>query len=384
MTAAPCIAGVGLTPFGRQEGSDTLALMSRAAQLALDDAGLGRADVDGLLTGYSTTHPHLMLATVFAEFFGLQPVYAHGVQVGGATGLAMVDLARRLVQAGAAERILVVAGENRLTGQTRDQTIQTLAQVGEPVHEVPNGASVPAYYALLASRYLAVTGCGERDLAELSVLMRRNAGRYPGAHLTRPIGVADVMASKPIATPLKQLDCCPISDGAAAVVVARRGAIPAAHSGALITGGGQAHTHQHLSAAPEPVAVGATRAAGRALGEAGRRIGDMELLGIYDSFTVTLAELLEATGVSKAGRAPADARDGRFDLDGELPLNPHGGLMSYGHAGVAGGMSHLVETVRQLTGASPVPAGRGPGVALVHADGGVMSSHVSLILEAAS
>jgi len=381
---APCIAGVGLTPFGRQEGSDTLSLMSRAAELALDDAGLTRADVDGLLTGYSTTHPHLMLATVFAEFFGLQPAYAHGVQVGGATGLAMVDLARRLVQAGAAERILVVAGENRLTGQTRDQTIQTLAQVGEPDHEVPNGASVLAYYALLASRYLAATGCGERDLAELSVLMRRNASRYPGAHLTKPIGVDDVMASKPIATPLKQLDCCPISDGAAAVIVARRGSVPAAQRGAVITGGGQAHTHQHLSAAPEPVAVGATQAVGRALGEAERRIGDMELLGVYDSFTVTLAELLEASGVSGPGQAPADARHGRFDLDGELPLNPHGGLLSYGHAGVAGGMSHLVEAVRQLNGTSPLPAGKGPGLALVHADGGVMSSHVSLILEGSS
>ena len=380
----PCIAGVGLTPFGRLKPADTLALMSRAAEAALAQAELERGEIDGLLTGYSTTHPHLMLSTLFAEYFGLQPGYAHGVQVGGATGLAMVDLARRLVQAGAARRILVVAGENRLSGQSRDQTIQTLAQVGEPEHEVPNGAAIPAYYALLASRYLAETGCTEEDLAAFSVLMRRHAANYPGAHLSEPVTVADVLASRPIATPLKQLDCCPISDGAAAVVVARADSVRGGAPAPRITGGGQAHTHQHLTAAPEPVNVGATRAAGTALTEAGRSVADVELLGVYDSFTVTLAELLEGLGISARGRAPADASAGRFTLDGPLPLNPHGGLLSYGHAGVAGGMSHLVETVRQLTGRSPTPARRGPGLALVHADGGVLSSHVCLILQGAA
>lgn len=382
MSAAPRIAGVGLTPFGRLEPADTLELMARAAGDALTDAGLDRADVDGLLTGYSTTRPHLMLSTLFAEYFGLQPDYAHGMQVGGATGLAMVDLARHLVTAGAAKRVLVVAGENRLSGQSRDQTIQTLAQVGEADHEVPNGAAVPAYYALLASRYLAETGRSEADLAELSVLMRRHAANYPGAHLTRAMTVDDVMASRPIATPLKQLDCCPISDGAAAVVVTRADAAPS--SAPALTGGGQAHTHQHVSMAPDPINIGATRAAKRALAEAGRRIEDMELLAVYDSFTVTLAELLEGIGVSERGQATLDARAGRFDLDGSLPLNPHGGLMSYGHSGVAGGMSHLVETVRQLGGRSPAPAKQGPGIGLVHADGGVLSSHVSLVLEAGS
>ncbi len=380
---APVIIGAGLTPFGRLEPAGTLDLMSHAAAAALDDAGLERGDIDGLLTGYSTTLPHLMLSTRFAEHFGLQPAYAHGVQVGGATGLAMVDLARRLVQAGAAKRILVVAGENRLSGQTRDQTIQTLAQVGDPDHEVPNGAAVPAYYALLASRYLAETGCSEEDMAALSVLMRRHAIGYPGAHLTKPITVDDVMASKPIASPLKQLDCCPISDGAAAVVVSRPDAAPGTAPQVGLTGGGQAHTHQHVSMAPEPINLGAMQSSRAALAEAGRRIEEMELLGIYDSFTVTLAELLEGIGVCQRGRAAADVRAGRFGLDGPLPLNPHGGLLSYGHSGVAGGMSHLVEAVRQLTGQSPAPAARGPRLALVHADGGVLSSHVSLILEAA-
>src|SRR3954465_7386348 len=124
------IAGVGLTPYGKHPAKNTLDLMSEAAALALADAQLERRDIDGLICGYSTTMPHLMLSTVFAEHFGLQPQYAHAVQLGGATGVAMAMLAHYLIRAGAARRILVVAGENRLTGQTRDASIQTLAQVG--------------------------------------------------------------------------------------------------------------------------------------------------------------------------------------------------------------------------------------------------------------
>jgi len=93
------ITGVGLTPFGKHAGSSSLDLMSRAAELAITDAGLRRAEIDGILCGYSTVSPHIMLATVFAEHFGIRPAYAHAVQVGGATGLAMTMLARHLVEA---------------------------------------------------------------------------------------------------------------------------------------------------------------------------------------------------------------------------------------------------------------------------------------------
>jgi acetyl-CoA acetyltransferase len=373
------ILGTGLTPFGDLGPAGTLELMSRAAQAALDDAGLTRDAVDGLLVGYSTTFPHLMLSTAFAEHFGLQPHYAHGMQLGGATGLAMVAAARHLVAAGAARNLLVVAGENRRSGQTPDQTISTLAQVGDPAHEVPNGGTVPAYYALVASRYLAATGCSEADLAELVVLMRRHAAGYPGAHYPTPVTQEEVLASRPIATPLKRLDCCPISDGAAALLVSADP--PAAAPRIAIAGTGQAHTHQSLMHAPDELGAGAAAAAGRAFSQAGRKPADMQLLGIYDSFSVTLALLLEACGFAPPGGAGATARAGHFALDGAQPLNPHGGLLAYGHCGVAGGLAHGVEAARQLAGRSPVQIAPAPTCAYVHADGGVLSSHVGLVLE---
>ncbi|MGH8864829.1 MAG: thiolase family protein, partial [Burkholderiales bacterium] len=106
------ITGVGLTPYGKHPGRGTLDLMSAAAAAALADAQLERADVDGLLCGYSTTMPHLMLATAFAEHFGLKPAYAHAILVGGATGFAMAMLAHHLIESDLARNILVVAGEN--------------------------------------------------------------------------------------------------------------------------------------------------------------------------------------------------------------------------------------------------------------------------------
>ena len=373
----PHITGTGLTPFGRHAGSTALGLMAQAAQAALDAAGLARGQVDGLLCGYATTLPHLMLSTLFAERFALRPVYAHSVQLGGATGTAMLMLAGDLVRSGRCRQVLVVAGENRLSGQARDSAIQTLAQVGDAEMEVPNGASVPAYYALLASRYLHETGTSEADLAELAVLMRGHAQAHPGAQLRSPLSVAEVLASKPIATPLKLADCCPISDGAAALLVS---AEPGAGPRVVLRGTGQAHLHQHLSAMPSVLACGAADAAQQALAEAGLQRSQIDHLAIYDSFTITLAMLVEELGFAPRGGSAVRARAGDFGPQGVLPLNLHGGLLSYGHCGVAGGMAHAVEAVTQLAGQAGPRQGRQGTHALVHADGGVMSSHVSLVL----
>ena len=358
----------------------TLDLMSDAASAALADAGLRRDEVDGLITGYSTTLPHLMLSTVFAEHFGLTPCYAHGIQLGGATGFATVMLAHELVAAGVLRNVLVVAGENRMTGQSRDAAIQTLAQVGHPRYEVPLGPTIPAYYALVASRYMHETGTAAADLAELAVLMRSHAALHPGAQFRDAIGVADVLASKPIAAPLRILDCCPVSDGGAAVVVSRD---RTGGAGVRIIGCGQAHTHQHVSAAPSLTSFGTATAASRAGLGTRVALADIRYAAIYDSFTITLAILLEELGLAPRGGAGALAREGHFGRDGAMPLNTHGGLLSYGHCGVGGAMAHLVETQLQMTGRAGPRQVKDASVALLHGDGGVLSSHVTLLLEQA-
>lgn len=372
------ITGVGLTRFGKIDGSTTLSLMREAAEAAIADAGLKRGDIDGLLCGYSTTMPHIMLATVFAEHFGIRPNYCHAVQVGGATGMAMAMLAHQLVESGAAKNILVVGGENRLTGQSRDASVQALAQVGHPIYEVPLGPTIPAYYGLVASRYMHDHGVTEEDLAEFAVLMRSHAITHPGAQFHEPISVAGVMASKPIASPLKLLDCCPVSDGGAALVISRE---PTTAHQVKVRGCGQAHTHQHVTARPAAGPSGAELSIARAWATSGVGIADVKYAAVYDSFTITLLMLLEDLGLAARGEAAARARDGHFSRTGALPLNTHGGLLSYGHCGVGGAMAHLVETHLQMTGRAGGRQVRDASLALLHGDGGVLSSHVSMILE---
>ena len=200
--------------------------------------------------------------------------------------------------------ILVVAGENRLTGQTRDAAVQTLAQVGNPVYEVPLGPTIPAYYGLVASRYMHEFGTTEEDLAELAVLMRRHASTHPGAQFRDTFTVADVLASKPVAAPLKLLDCCPVSDGGAAFLVSRE---RINDFSVRIRGTGQAHTHQHVTAAPSLTQFGAAACMERAKTAAGvttRR--DADGFGL----TKREAEVLEliASGLGNAEIAARLAR----------------------------------------------------------------------------
>lgn len=374
MSAAYLLSAAN-TPFGRFPELSAMDLMATAANGAIAAAGVDRREIDGVLCGYATTFPHLMLGTLLSEKLGLDPHYAHGVQLGGATGAAMLMLAAELVRSGRCRRVLVVAGENRLTGQARDASIQTLAQVGDADMEVPNGVSVPAYYALMASAYMQRTDTTSADLAAFAVHMRAHAARHPDAHLRDLISVEDVLASKPIASPLRLLDCCPISDGGVAFIVSDSGPVK-------IAGTGQAHRHQHLSAMRDIMDTGASRAFARALHDAAIAREQIDLLGIYDSFTITLTMLLEELGFAARGQAAHRLRAGDFDIDGALPLNLHGGLLSFGHSGVAGGMAHIAEVWRQLTQQAGTRQVSPRRCAAVHADGGVMSAHVSLILTA--
>jgi acetyl-CoA acetyltransferase len=372
------ITGVGATFFGKLPHHGTLDLMAEAAALALRDAELGRRDIDGLLCGYSTTLPHLMLGTVFAEHFGLTPTYAHGVQVGGASGLSMLMLAHELVRSGSCRNVLVVAGENRLSGQSPDDAVQSLSQIGHPEYELPFGPTIPAYYGLVASAYMHRFGLREEELAELAVAMRQNALRHPGAHHREAITVAQVMASRPIAAPLKLLDCCPISDGGAAFVVSRD---RTGQNGVRVMGCGQAHQHQHVTAASDLACFGAALSLGRASRQARATTADVNYAAVYDSFTITLAILLEELGLAGRGESGQRARAGDFGAKGSLPLNTHGGLLSYGHSGSAGALAHLVETQLQMTGRADERQVQDASLALLHADGGVLSSHVSVFLE---
>lgn len=381
MSSAPVISGVGQTAVGKLDGSTAMGLHAEAARAALGDAGIEPKDIGAVLCAYSLASPHFMFSSVFCEYFGLEPAYSAAIQAGGASACIMVMQAAALVKAGYARHVLVVCGDNRLSGMTRDGAVAALAEVGHPQFERPYGISVPAAYALVAQRYMHEFGVTPEQLAEVAVVHRRHAQRHPDAQMRKPITVADVLASKPIATPLRLLDCCLISDGGAAVIVSA----PETRSDLgkrpiEILGAGQKNTHEHILAAPSLVDFGCRDAAFQALGRAGVSLADIDVAEIYDSFTITLIVELESIGFFGKGEAGPAIAAGALDLDGRLPCNTHGGLLSFGHSGAAGGLFHVVEAVRQLRGEADARQVPGAELAFVHGDGGILSAHCSLVL----
>ena len=373
------ITGVGLTAYGKREGCSTLDLMSEAATLALADSGLKRAEIDGVLCGYSTTMPHLMLATVFAEHFGIQPKYAHAIQVGGATragdGHARASTGRGRCR------------DQRAGGRGReppdragaDSAIQTLAQVGHPNFEVPLGPTIPAYYGLVASRYMHEFGITEEQLAEFAVLMRTHALLHPGAQFREPITVADVMASRSIATPLKLLDCCPVSDGGAAFIVSRE---PVNDFHVRIMGCGQAHRHQHVTMAGDVTRYGASDACNRAMAASGVDLERHRLRRRLRQFHHHAGDPARGDRHRQTRRGGADGAKRRVRHQGQAAAeHPWRAAVSYGHCGTGGAMAHVVETHLQMTGRAGARQVREASLALMHGDGGILSSHVSMFVE---
>jgi len=381
MTRRAVISGAADTAVGKLEGSSCMSLHAEATRGALAHAGLKLSAIDGVLCAYSLTEPHPMLSSMFCEYMGLQPRYSSAVQAGGATACILVMQAAALVEAGVCRHVLCVTGDNRLSGMSRDGAVAALAGFGHPQFEQPYGISVPAAYALVARRYMHEYGVTPEMLAAFAVTMRKHAALGTKAQMRQPITLEDVARSRVIASPLRLLDCCLISDGAAAVIVsAPEAAGDQPGPVAEILGTGQKNTHEHILAAPSLTDFGCKQAAAEAMGKAGVTVRDFDVAEIYDSFTITLLVELESIGFYARGEAGPAALAGELALGGRLPCNTHGGLLSYAHSGAAGGMFHVVEAVRQLRGECGPQQVPGAALAFVHGDGGILSAHCSLVL----
>lgn len=322
-----------------------------------------------------------MFGSVFCEQIGIHPGFCAAIQAGGATACIMLMQAAALVASGRCRHVLVVTGDNRLTGMSRDGAVAALSEVGHQQFERPYGISVPASYALVAQRYMHEYGATPEHLAAIAVEHRRSATRNPKAQMREPLTIADVMNSRVIASPLRLLDCCLISDGGAALVVSSPEAARDCRNVPIeILGAGQGHTHEHIFAAPSLTEFGCKESSRKAFEIAGVTASEIDVAEIYDSFTITLLVELESIGFFQRGEAGVAALAGQLGLGGRLPCNTHGGLLSYAHSGAAGGMFHIVEAVRQLRGEAGPRQVQNAELAFVHGDGGILSAHCSLVL----
>ncbi len=376
------IVGIGESDIGRLPHMTGLGLNAQAAKRALDDAGLRPQDIDGLVTAYTMTEPHFMLGTVLCEYLGLKPDFCASIVAGGATPAIMIGHAAAAIAFGQATTVLVLTGENRASGQTRDQAVTALATTfGHPYFEYPYGPSIPGCYAMIARRYMHVHGTTRQQMAQVAVTTRRHACLHPNSHMRQPITIDDVLAAKPIAEPLTLLDCCLISDAAGAVILTHPDRVP--HGGSppvWLYGIGEAHTHEYLLAAPSLSEFGSVRSGELAYAMAGVAPGNIDVAQLYDCFTIVPIIELEELGFVPRGAGGAFWEAGEAEIGGSLPINTHGGMLSHAHAGAAGGMFGIIEAVAQLRGGLGSRQVEEAEIALVHNEGGVMSSHCTLIL----
>ena len=377
------IVGVGESQVGSVPTLDALELQRDAAAAALADAGLGLGDVDGLLTTPLRVTALASPCGAVAHALGIRPRYFATLDVGGASGTAMAHHAAMAVATGQCETVLCVAGQNLLTYQARGAAVQKMADAGwaHLQFEAPYGPLVPTLYALVAQRHMHEYGTTPEQMAEVAVTMRSHAALNPGAHKREPIEIADVLGSRMITSPFHVLDCALVSDGAAAFVVSSRARArdlkrPPVH----LLGQGYGFSHMHIGDCENVTTTGAVQSGRDAFRSAGLAPADIDVAELYDCFTITVIVELEDLGFCPKGEGGRFVADGRIRLGGALPVTTHGGLLSAGHPGLAGGMFHVNEGVRQLRGQAGARQVPGAERVLVHGNGGIIGMHCTLIL----
>jgi acetyl-CoA acetyltransferase len=365
------ILGVGETPFGPHGEESALQLHARSALLAVEDAGVELHEVDGLLTAGSRTDGFLMHSAAVAEYLGIEPRLSASLSLGGANHCASVTYAVAAISAGLASKVLIVAADSLITSVGRAGAVDNLTRsgAGDPDFENPHGATLPALYALAAKRHMHEYGTTPEQLAAVAVAMRRYATANPNAHMRDEVTVEDVLNSRLIAEPLHLLDCCPVSNGGGALLIGR--AAPGTDAVRVI-GSGSAVAGEHVSQLTELTTTAARVSAKAAYETANVQPKDIDLAYLYDSFTIAVLLQLEDLGFCERGEAGRFVEDGNLAIGGSLPTNTHGGLLSHGHPGRAGGIVHLVEAVRQLRASTRT--------AVVHGMGGAFGTHATVVL----
>ncbi len=383
LKSTSAIAGVGESALGVVPGLDALQLQRAAAEAALQDAGLELSDVDGLLTTPIRVAQWAMPVGMVAQELGLRPGYLATLDVAGASGTAMVHHAAMAVATGQASTVLCVAGQNQLSSQSRGAAVQQIAGAGwaHPEFEAPYGPLVPTLYALVAQRHMHEYGTTAEQMAEVAVALRGHAALNPLAQKKEPITVEDVLSSRMITSPLHLLDCAIVSDGAAAfIVTSAEKAKDLKKKPVRILGQGYGFTHTYIGEHDDIATTGAVQSGRDAFRMAGVTPADIDVAEVYDCFTITVIAELEDLGFCKKGEGGRFVEGGRIRLGGELPVTTHGGLLSAVHPGLAGGMFHVIEAVRQLRGEAGARQVKDAELALAHGNGGIIGIHCTLIL----
>ena len=376
------IAGVGETEQGKIPDKSSFHFLSEASRLAIEDAGIKKDDVDGLVTAFSLVEHTFMHCTTFADYFGMNPRFFSSVAVGGATAVWMVAEAAMAIASGQSEVVLCVRGDNTLSGISSSGMLALIREMCHAEFEFPYGLTTPGGYALAAQRYLHDWGSRREHLAAVAVTMRKHAADKENAMNKDPLSIEDVLNSRVIAEPLTKYDCSIISDGGAAFIVTtedKAKELGIENDLAYLWGMGQGYSHQYLTSLEslDQIYDAVERSGEKAFSTAGIEPRDVDIAFLYDCFTITVLLELEGLGFVPKGEGGAFALEGRMEIGKDLPVNTHGGLLSQAHLGA---MHHVVEATLQLRGDAGSRQVEDPEVAVVHGNGGIVSAHSTVVL----
>jgi acetyl-CoA C-acetyltransferase len=368
------VSGVGMTRVGRR-GEPLPQLIAEAAHAALADAGLETPDAIVLaamnpeeFTGDGNFASHVATGMGFADVPALR------VETATSSGAAAFYAGFAQVAAGLRHAVLVVGGE-KMTHLATPRVSELIGRSIDP-YERAYGATMPALAGLVTRALMGRTGVTAREIAQVAVKNHANGARNPLAHFQRPVTVAEVLESRMVADPLRLLHCCPISDGAAAVVLgAGRGPV-------RVAGIGHGTDTLAVRHRRELTAFAATRAAAReAYAMAGFGPEQVDVAELHDAFAPFELISLEDLGLFSTGKAGRATLDGETALDGRLPVNPSGGLKARGHPLAATGLAQIVECVWQLTARAHGRQVMAPHRALAHSIGGLATNNWVTLLE---
>lgn len=371
------IAGIALSDYPIAPDLDGVQHHALAFQRVLADSGVAKADIDGYV---SAGGGGMMVddAVTMSEYLGIDHRWIDGTMTGGSSFEFHVQHAAAAIRDGRAHTILITYGSDQLSRMGRTLGTGQLRQGSRAVpgpnqFEAPFGNSLVGAYAMVARRHMHEFGTTSEQLAEISVGVREFANLNPDARYHGELTVDDVVNSRMVADPLHKLDCCVITDGGGAVLLTtEERAKDLKQPPVYVLGAGGAQSHWNISQCPDFTTSAGARISADVYAEAGLTPADVDVIQFYDSFTITVAVLLEDMGFCKKGEGGAFIQEGHLRRGGRSPLNTDGGGLSSNHPGMRG-IFLLIEAARQLRGQGGESQVPNAEVALAAGSGGWLS-----------
>ena len=350
-----------------------LDLMAQGIHRALIDAGLTLADVDGLFCATTQARTSVMS---LVEYLGLPNAYTDSTIVGGSSFEVHVAHAHAALEAGLCSVAVVAYGSTQRTVGRRAASVREFNP-----YETPFKPFLPATaYAMAANRHMHEYGTTREHMAAVAVAARDWALLNPAAWEKKPLTIADVLNARPISDPFTVRDVCLVTDGGGAIVLVRADrARSMKQKPVFVLGSGQSITHASISSMPVLTHTGAIESGAQAYRAAGVKASDINVVALYDAFTINTILFLEDLGFCAKGEGGPFVSDGRIAPGGSLAVNTNGGGLSYCHPGMYG-LFLLIEAVRQLRGDCGRRQVADADLALVHGNGGVLSAQATTIL----